>query len=72
MSYVLSEPIETLIQDQPCGAITEKHDQNTDDKPPDKPLAVDVLIVGSGYGGAIAAMRLAGLKPNVYVFERGN
>lgn len=57
MSYALSDPIEKLIKDQSCADFKEK---------------CDVLIVGSGYGGAIAAMRLAGLKPTVYVFERGS
>lgn len=78
MSYLLSEPIENLVEDQPCGDIKEKKPKE-DDKTPDKPLIVDVLIVGSGYGGAIAAMRLAGLKRDerdenpitVYLFERG-
>ena len=31
-----------------------------------------MLIIGSGYGGAIAAMRLADEKRDVFVFERGN
>ena len=57
MSYVLSEPIESLIEDLSCK---------------DFKKCCDVLIVGSGYGGAIAAMRLAGLKRDVYVFERGS
>lgn len=61
---VLSEPIENLIQDQSCGDIKGEDG---------KTLTVDVLIVGSGYGGAIAAMRLASKDKNqtVFVFERG-
>ncbi len=34
-------------------------------------LTCDVLVVGSGYGGAVAAMRLAGEGRRVYLFERG-
>jgi cholesterol oxidase len=60
---VLSEPIENLIQDKPCGPITIKDDG--------KEWPVHVLIVGSGYGGAIAAMRLASKDCHVVVFERG-
>jgi cholesterol oxidase len=52
----LSHPIEDLIQDRSC----EKFDERC-----------DVLIVGSGYGGAIAAMRLAGDGRKVFLFERG-
>lgn len=45
-----------------------------------QPLRVDVVIVGSGYGGAVAAARLAGLAPDhdlanpieVIVLERGD
>jgi cholesterol oxidase len=64
MAHLLSEPIENLIQDQPCGAIKDDNGEV---------LKINVLIVGSGYGGAIAAMRLANGKKNrkVYVFERG-
>jgi len=61
---VLSEPIENLIQDQPAGLIGI-NDQDG------KAWPVHVLVVGSGYGGAIAAMRLASKKCNVVVFERG-
>lgn len=62
MTYSLSEPIESLIQDQPCEQFNKE---------------CDVLIVGSGYGGAIAAMRLAGLQRDgknlsIFVFERGS
>ena len=57
MTYSLAEPIENLIADRSC----EKFDQDC-----------GVLIVGSGYGGAIAAMRLADEKRDVFVFERGN
>ncbi len=53
---VLSEPIENLIQDWACDQFDER---------------CDVLIVGSGYGGAIAAMRLAGEGRRVFLFERG-
>ncbi|HUO44220.1 MAG TPA: alpha/beta fold hydrolase [Burkholderiales bacterium] len=57
MSCLLSEPIETLIADRSCDDFSEK---------------CDVLIVGSGYGGSIAAMRLAKEGRKVWVFERGN
>ena len=56
MAYLLSEPIENLIRDDNCETFEE---------------SCDVLIVGSGYGGAIAAMRLAGENRKVFVFERG-
>lgn len=59
---LLSEPVENLIRDQPCGRV-----KGADGKP----LTVDLLIVGSGYGGAIAAMRLADQGRTVFVFERG-
>ena len=57
MTYSLAEPIENLIANRSC----EKFEQDC-----------GVLIVGSGYGGAIAAMRLADEKRDVFVFERGN
>lgn len=57
MTHLLSEPIENLIQDQSCGQFSAQ---------------CNILIVGSGYGGAIAAMRLANKDRSVYVFERGN
>lgn len=57
MSYLLSDPIEKLIHDKPCSAFDK---------------TCEVLIIGSGYGGAIAAMRLANQNGSVMVFERGN
>ena len=57
MSYLLSDPIEKLIHDKPCSAFDK---------------TCEVLIIGSGYGGAIAAMRLANQSGSVMVFERGN
>jgi len=69
MANVLSEPIENLIQDQPCEDFEKSCEKRENKK------HCDVLIVGSGYGGAIAAMRLADKEtyPDrlVYVFERG-
>lgn len=56
MTYLLSEPIESLIGDRSCDDFAGQ---------------CRVLIVGSGYGGAIAAARLAGHVPDLYVFERG-
>jgi len=48
------------------------------DQNADEPLDFDVVVVGSGYGGAVAAARLAqitadskGRKPSVCVLERG-
>lgn len=57
----ISSPIEVLIKEQAAGS---------------KLLEVDYLIVGSGYGGAVAAMRLAcdgsdGPARTVAVLERG-
>ncbi|TNC86301.1 MAG: hypothetical protein CSH49_16645 [Alcanivorax sp.] len=67
MSYRYSKPIDTLIDqmDKAAGA-------------PSPLCETDFLIVGSGYGGAIAAARLAGAQggstpngPRVIVLERG-
>lgn len=56
MTYVLSEPIESLL----------------DGRQPERDFeGPDLLIVGSGYGAAVAAMRLAGVGREVWVFERG-
>ncbi|CAA0109150.1 Cholesterol oxidase [Halioglobus japonicus] len=57
----ISSPIESLIKDKPAGSTL---------------LEVDYLVVGSGYGGAVAAMRLAsdgteGPVRRVAVLERG-
>lgn len=61
----LSEGAEVLVQE-------------IEDAPADA-LHCEVLVVGSGYGGAVAAARLAGARPEtgsagvrVYVLERGN
>jgi cholesterol oxidase len=67
MSDLLSEPIENLIGDQSCEKFERSREKLQDKR------HCDVLIVGSGYGGAIAAMRLANKKEKrrVFVFERG-
>ncbi|HTN28291.1 MAG TPA: GMC family oxidoreductase N-terminal domain-containing protein, partial [Burkholderiales bacterium] len=56
MAYWLSEPVESLLDLMAC---------NKDQ------ASCQVLVVGSGYGGAIAAMRLADPSRRVIVFERG-
>src|SRR5262249_62021155 len=56
MTARLSQPIESLI----------------DNAHPETVFAeVDVAIVGSGYGGSIAAARLAGPHRRVVILERG-
>ncbi|GLS16284.1 GMC oxidoreductase [Hydrogenophaga electricum] len=40
--------------------------------PPVHPVAFDVAVVGSGYGGAVAALRLARKGYRVLVIERGS
>ncbi|MEM9254330.1 MAG: alpha/beta fold hydrolase [Pseudomonadota bacterium] len=66
----LSEGLEMLIAERASGNLMSA-DQ------PDAPLDFDVLIIGSGYGGAIAAEQLAGrAKPDgsplsLAVLERG-
>lgn len=63
MTRWLSTPIETLIGNTQSGTAVAR--------------SCDVLVVGSGYGGAIAALRLAGARRhdgsavNVFLFERG-
>ena len=52
----LSRPIEDLIQPKPDDGVIAK---------------ADAVIVGSGYGGAVAAVRLAGKDRRVLVLERG-
>lgn len=39
---------------------------------PDNPYCPDVLVVGSGYGGAVAALRFAEHGQSVALLERGN
>src|SRR5439155_9039879 len=56
MAARLSNPIESLINDAP---------------PETNFAQVDVAIVGSGYGGSIAATRLAGPDRRVVILERG-
>ena len=56
MAYWLSEPVESLLE-----AMAAKQDY----------ASCDVLVVGSGYGGSIAAMRLADPSRRVILFERG-
>src|SRR5687767_8535686 len=48
---------------KPVEALIEEHGEGT-------PYC-DVLVVGSGYGGSVAAMRLAGPGRTVILFERG-
>lgn len=36
-----------------------------------RPLYCDVLIIGSGYGGAMSALELSGAGRSIWVFERG-
>lgn len=38
----------------------------------DQSHSIDTLVVGSGYGGAVAALRLAEFGLDVYVLERGD
>ncbi len=52
----LSRPIESLIKNKQPQSIIHH---------------VDVLIIGSGYGGSVAAYRLAGPGRSVMVLERG-
>jgi cholesterol oxidase len=56
MAYWLSEPVESLLE-----SIAWKKGY----------ASCQVLVVGSGYGGAIAAMRLADPSRRTIVFERG-
>ncbi len=77
MAESLSIPIETLILQLGLRPESDRADGNT----PRGPLAdrahCDVLIVGSGYGGAIAAARFAGARDRqgeplrVLLLERG-
>ncbi len=64
MSHWLSRPVETILfSDKP-----DSHDSNSE-------VSVDTLIVGSGYGAAMAALALCEdhhAKPReIVVFERG-
>jgi len=56
MNDRLSKPIESLLEDTPPETVGDP---------------IDVVIVGSGYGGSIAAARLAGDGRRVIVLERG-
>lgn len=67
----ISRDLSHLYQDD----LDARQARNPTDK--DKPLFFDVVIVGSGYGGAMAAAELSGLQDakrqplNVLVLERG-
>lgn len=56
MTARLSQPIESLMKDAPPGTVF---------------ATVDVAIVGSGYGGSVAAACLAGPDRRVVILERG-
>lgn len=58
MNETLSEPLETLLGESSA-------------KPPGPIDPIDVLIVGSGYGGSMAAVTLAGEGRRVVLLERG-
>jgi len=67
MSYWLSIPVAQLLSDK--GQINEKNKK--------KQLSTDTLIIGSGYGAALAATTLASnnkqhrIDESIWVFERG-
>ena len=64
MADLLSIPVEQLIQET-VGASTTADD-------PVVIATTDVLIVGSGYGASVAALRIAGLQAGDVVNRAGD
>ncbi len=73
VDYSLSEPIESLLREH----VASWESLSPESSAAPLPVEVDFLVVGSGYGAAMAALALvehhtkAGKKPSIWVFERG-